>query len=69
MKTDDELKQLHYAFLGWMNGWDWNNKPDAYVSCKAKGHKSIEVSHSIRGSDNTIYCDICKIWWKCDSSD
>jgi hypothetical protein len=69
MKTDAELKNEDYDFLGWMNGWDWDDKPAQYLQCQEAGHQTHEVRHSHRGSDTTIYCDICKIWYKVDSSD
>jgi hypothetical protein len=68
MKTDAELKKLGYKFLGWMNGWG-HPYPEEYEFCKNLGHVPNEVSYSDRGYDHTVYCDICKLYWKYDSSD
>jgi len=40
-----------------------------YCSCKEQKHRTIEVSHNSRGSENTVSCPICKIYWKYDCSD
>lgn len=40
-----------------------------YRNCIDSGHKRIEVSHNQRGSENTVSCPICKIFWKYDCSD
>lgn len=40
-----------------------------YKNCIDMGHERIEVSHYSNGSENTVSCPICKIYWKYDSSD
>ena len=40
-----------------------------YGNCKEQKHKLDEVQHNPRGSENTVSCDICKIYWKYDCSD
>lgn len=40
-----------------------------YGKCRREKHRIIEVSHNSRGSENTVSCPICKIYWKYDCSD
>jgi hypothetical protein len=40
-----------------------------YGKCRDLKHRHIEVSHNQRGSENTVSCPICKIYWKYDCSD
>lgn len=40
-----------------------------YGKCIEEGHRRIEVSHNSRGSEHTVSCPACKIYWKYDSSD
>ena len=40
-----------------------------YGKCIDLKHKRIEVSHDQRGSEHTVSCPICKVYWKYDSSD
>lgn len=40
-----------------------------YGKCRDLKHKRIEVSHNQRGSENTVSCPMCKIYWKYDCSD
>ena len=40
-----------------------------YGACIAAKHQRIEVQHNQRGSENTVSCPECKIYWKYDSSD
>jgi hypothetical protein len=40
-----------------------------YGACMEAGHKHDSVQHNPRGSENTVSCDICKIYWKYDCSD
>jgi hypothetical protein len=40
-----------------------------YCSCVEANHPRHEVSRGNRGYENTVSCDICKIYWKYDSSD
>ena len=46
--------------------------PDKYpefCACRDANHKQDEIQHNQRGSENTVSCDICKIYWKYDCSD
>ena len=49
-------------------GYSKENYPE-YNKCIDLKHLKIEVSHNRRGSENTVSCPICKIYWKYDSSD
>lgn len=40
-----------------------------YCKCKAAKHLTIEFSANQRGTDHTVSCPVCKIYWKYDSSD
>ena len=40
-----------------------------YGNCREQKHMTIEVRHNSRGSENTVSCPICKVYWKYDSSD
>ena len=40
-----------------------------YRNCVDQKHKRDECQHNPRGSENTVSCDICKIYWKYDCSD
>lgn len=40
-----------------------------YGKCRDLKHRRIEVSHNQRGSEHTVSCPECKIYWKYDSSD
>ena len=40
-----------------------------YGKCRDLGHKHIKIQHDRRGSENTVSCPICKIYWKYDCSD
>ena len=44
------------------------DKYPEYCDCKDAGHKVDEVQHTRSGSENTVSCDICKIYWKYDCS-
>ena len=68
MKTDEKLKEYGYKYLGWMNGWG-HPYPEEYENCKKLGHHCEDISYSIRGTNNTIYCDICKYYCKYDCGD
>lgn len=84
MKTDPKLinqalKDEKYVFLGWQNGWQGtvNNGKHEYTKemypqyrkCIDAGHQRDHISHNQRGSENTVSCDICRIYWKYDCSD
>ncbi len=49
-------------------GYSKENYPE-YSNCINLKHKRIDVSHNQRGSENTVSCPICKIYWKYDCSD
>ena len=40
-----------------------------YGRCRDAKHKCGEKSMNRRGSENVVWCDTCKIYWKYDSSD
>jgi hypothetical protein len=40
-----------------------------YCKCVDAGHAHGNIQHNPRGSENTVSCDICKIYWKYDCSD
>lgn len=40
-----------------------------YGNCRELKHRTISVQHDQRGSENTVSCPECKIYWKYDSSD
>ena len=44
------------------------NYPE-YRKCLDSKHRRINVSHNSRGSENTVSCPICMIYWKYDCSD
>jgi hypothetical protein len=64
--TDKELEKLGYKFLGWANGWSEN--PEELEKCHHFSHPYREISYSNRGLDHTVWCDICKFYYKYDSS-
>lgn len=39
-----------------------------YSKCMEAGHQRIEVSHRRSGSENTVSCPKCKVYWKYDCS-
>jgi hypothetical protein len=49
-------------------GYSKENYPE-YRNCIDSKHRRIEVIHNSRGSENTVSCPICKIYWKYDCSD
>jgi len=59
--TDDKTKRKTFGYLT-------ADYPE-YGKCKEQKHRTIEVSHNQRGSENTVSCPICKIYWKYDCSD
>lgn len=60
-QTDDPAKKASF-------GYPKEAYPE-YRNCIDQKHQRIEVSHNSRGSENTVSCPICKIYWKYDSSD
>lgn len=84
MKADPKLinqalKDSNYKFLGWQNGWQGivtngrheyqKEKYPEYRACIDAGHQRDSISHDQRGNENTVSCDICRIYWKYDCSD
>lgn len=59
--TDDPKKRKSFGYLT-------SDYPE-YGLCRDLKHRRIEVSHNQRGSENTVSCPLCKIYWKYDSSD
>lgn len=49
-------------------GYSKDKYPE-YRNCIDSKHLRIEVNHNQRGTENTVSCPICKIYWKYDSSD
>ena len=66
-KIDEELKEKGYKSLSWANGWG-NHSPEEFVKCRDSNHVTHEIQHTRSGSDNTVWCDECKISWKYDCS-
>lgn len=46
----------------------YHNQPE-YTACEEAKHHRDHLQHNQRGSENTVSCDICKIYWKYDCSD
>lgn len=40
-----------------------------YGKCRDLKHAKDSIQHNPRGSENTVICDICKIYYKYDCSD
>ena len=59
--TEDPTKRKSF-------GYSTADHPE-YGACKDAKHLHIEVQHNQRGSENTVSCPICKIYWKYDCSD
>ena len=51
-----------YKYLEWQNGW--TEKPKEYLNCREQNHQLIDVSHNNRGTENTVSCPECLIYWK-----
>jgi len=65
---DRKLKEANYKSLGWANGWG-EKYPEEIEKCVELKHHRNDVSHNMRGTENTVSCDICKIYYKYDCSD
>ncbi len=61
---DSQLTKEGYIFLGWANGW--GDRPEILKQCT---HRMANVQHDRRGTENTLFCTTCKIYFKYDSSD
>jgi hypothetical protein len=60
-ETNDKLRQKTFVYKT-------SDYPE-YGKCCDEKHKKDEIQHNMRGSENTVSCDICKIYWKYDCSD
>ena len=68
-KKDSYYTENGYKFLGWQNGWGRERyKEPEYRHCIDSKHKRFDISNNRSGSENTVSCPICKIYWKYDSS-
>jgi hypothetical protein len=62
-----KLVEEEYKFLGWDNSW---NRPQPELRpCKEAKHERRYFFQGRRGLNNTVVCDICKYYYKSDSSD
>ena len=69
-EIDNLLKEAKYLNIGWMNLWGMIKKyPKEYIKCCSENHQRDEIQHDKRGMENTVSCDVCKIYWKYDCSD
>jgi hypothetical protein len=59
--TEDESKKRYFSYSK-------EEYPEWYKCQMEEKHKCDEVYHSPRGTENTVSCDICKIYWKYDCS-
>lgn len=59
--TEDSKKKRTFGYLE-------SDYPE-YGKCRRLKHETDEIQHNQRGSENTVSCDICKIYWKYDCSD
>lgn len=56
-----------FKFIGYLNDPETRTNP-AYINCQNSDHERNQVDNN-ETCDHTISCDICKIYWKYDSSD
>lgn len=49
-------------------GYTKEMRPE-YGHCREQKHQTIEVRHNNRGTENTVSCPVCKVYWKYDSGD
>ena len=69
---DSFLRENNYKSLGWQNSWKFpysKEEQSEYSVCREAEHDIYDIRHNDRGSEHTVSCDICKIYWKYDSSD
>ena len=59
--TTDPTKRVYFDYT--------KEEYPEYRNCVDSGHQRDNISHNNRGSEHTVSCDICKIYWKYDSSD
>jgi hypothetical protein len=59
--------EKEYKSLGWSNGWTVT--PDEVTECRNAKHERRSQSRSSRGLETILVCDICKYYYKIDSSD
>jgi hypothetical protein len=59
--TEDKSKQVYFDYLT-------EDYPE-YGKCRDLKHQTVKVHHNNRGTENTVSCPICMIYWKYDSSD
>lgn len=59
--TDDPKKAVTFGYLK-------EDYPE-YGACREQKHRTIDVSHNQWGSEHTVSCPVCKLYWKYDSSD
>lgn len=59
--TTDNTKRVSF-------GYTKEDYPE-YGLCRELKHPTFTVQHNSRGSEMTVSCDICKIYWKYDCSD
>jgi len=62
-----EMADATFKSLGWENAWD--KTPQELIDCKKLNHTRRRYAHDRRGFENTVQCDICKYYYKYDSSD
>ena len=62
-----EMADATFKSLGWENAW--NKTPQELIDCKKLNHTRRRYAHDRRGFENTVQCDICKYYYKYDSSD
>jgi hypothetical protein len=62
-----EMADATFKSLGWENAWD--RTPQELIDCKKLNHTRRRYAHDRRGFENTVQCDICKYYYKYDSSD
>lgn len=61
-ETSDPKKRVYFSYSK-------EKHPEWHICQMEHKHKTDEVYHSPRGTENTVSCDVCKIYWKYDCSD